>query len=117
MRTFYENSPNETSSIIRNLRLIRKCVFTVADFTIRHLNIIILEGRLSVEKYENDDSEGPHVHLERVPIVHLTVDNLRSQVVRRSADGMPTLRFGLELLSESKIADFDLHFLVDEQVS
>ena len=114
VRTFYENSSYETTGIVRNLQLLRKCIFAVADFTIRHLDIIILERRLSINKYENDDSEGPHVHLERVAIVHLTVDYLRSQVVRRSADGVSTLRLGLDLLSEPKIAYFYLHFVVDE---
>lgn len=50
-------------------------------------------------------------------VVHLPIDNLRSQVIRCPTNRVTPLRLMTELLSKSIVSNLDLHFIINEQIS
>jgi len=73
------------------------------------------EGRAPEEKEIHDDAERSDVDLEGMAV--LTDDDLRGDVVRCPADRIPSVGFILELRREPKVAELDLHVVVEEEVA
>ena len=87
----------------------------VLDQVICVFESVRLEGWLANEHREEDDSQGPNVYLRLValsPVYHFG-----SYVVWRATDREPLLAFVVELARETKVAYFDGHVFIDEQVA
>ena len=117
VRVLDQDDLDEAFSLAGYLWLIGKFVIAFSNFLVGHLDVLVFEGRLPVEKDEDYDSEGPNVDLKGVTVVHLAADDLRCEVVWGSAHRVPPLRLGRYLLRQAEVANFDLHFAINEQVS
>ena len=63
----------------------------------------------------HDDTEGPNIHF--VGMADLALEDFGGDVVGGAADGFLLLAFKFQSRSQPEVAQLDLHFIVQEQVS
>jgi hypothetical protein len=102
----------------------RVCVVSLLDLLVRVLDLTRLKRRPPAQQRVHDHADRPVVHLERVtaaaattPAHTLAVEDFRSDVVRRAANGLFALALVLELGGQTEISHLDLHRIGQEKVA
>jgi hypothetical protein len=78
-------------------------------------DIFGLEGRASDDESVQDDTNRPSIDLEAVPIDGIE-QYFWCNIVRSTTNGLLSLAGAFNECSEPKIADFDIHIYIEEQV-
>ena len=98
----------------RNGNLLGKLIAALLDSAISLVYSLSLERWLSNEQREEDDPERPNINFK--PMASLGQD-LRSNVIGRSAGGESSLAVMIHLGAESEVPNFDLHLVVEENIA
>ena len=114
-RVIVQDLRDQVTSAIRDGHVVGEVVRIHTNSLVSRLNVRRLKGRLTDDKCVNDDADGPDIDLVRVTL--LAFKHLRSDVVRSTTDGSLALAIELQLGSETEITDFDLHFVVKEEIA
>lgn len=95
--------------------MIGERIIVLLNSTVRGFDVGRLERRLSYDQGVNDDAQRPDIDFIRV--ARLSFEHFRCDVVRRTADSSFLLTIEVELGGEAEIAELDLHFVVEEEVT
>lgn len=85
------------------------------DASVSGLDIGSFEGRFANYEGVDYDSQRPGIHFIGMPA--LALQNFRSNVVGCATNSALFLSVVVELRSQAEVAQFDLHLVVEEQVS
>ena len=88
-------------------------VFAAQNAFAQLFQVLAVEGQTPRYQRVQDDAEGPHVDFG--PVVLFALEELGRGVRRRAAECVE-LRARRELIRETEICDFDVHFTVEKQV-
>ena len=110
-----EDLRDQVTGAIRDRYVVREVVRIHTDSLVSRLNVRRLKGRLTNDKRVNDDADGPDIDLVRVTL--LALEHFGGNIVGSTTDGSLALTIELKLGSETEITDFDLHFVVKEEIA
>ena len=110
-----QNLSDQVASIVCDTHIVREVVRIHTDPLVGGLDVRSLERRLANDQRVNNDADRPDIDFVRVTL--FTLEHLRGDVVRRTADGSLTLTVELELGGETEVTDFYLHLVVEEEVT
>lgn len=94
---------------------LRETVLNGLDSLVSLLDLRGLKRWLTNDHGIQDYTERPNIYLEGMSL--LLLENLRSDIVRRSTHRPPLLLLELQLSSQTEVASFYLHLLGEEQVA
>lgn len=92
----------------------RDTIVALADLCVRILQTLGLERWLANEQRVHDATDRPNVDLVAVALL---VQNLRRDVVRRSAQRLLAFPFVLNFGGQPKVTDLDVQLVVQEQIA
>ena len=115
LRISRQNPCDQVSGCVRNIDMIREGVAILADASVRGFDVSRLEGRFTDDQRVDDHTDGPDVDL--VGVALLALEHLRSDIVRRTANGALALTVEFEFRGETEVTDLDLHLVVQEEVT
>ena len=95
--------------------MLRKTVADLLDSSVRSFHISCLERRLSNDQSVDDNSKRPDIDLVRVPT--LSLQNLRGNIIRSTANRSLLLSVEIEFRCKTKITELYLHLVVQEEIS
>jgi hypothetical protein len=90
--------------------------FMPADLLINFFDVFSLEGWPTDDEGVEDDTDGPRVNFKAVSVRGVE-QYLRSDIVRRAADGLLPLARALDKGGQTEVADFDVHVRVKEKIA
>ena len=114
-RVIIQNFGNKVPCRFTDSDLLWERVAVHSDSLVGGLDVIGFKWRLSDDESVNDDAERPYIDFIRVSL--LTFENLWSDVVGCTTNRPLSLSIKLELGRKTKITDFDLHLVVEEEVT
>lgn len=82
-----------------------EAIVTSLDLAIELISIPCMERSLSIQHFEENNTNGPNICLVRVSML---LHDLRGHVQRSSTNSFVDLAFVFQLLRETKISDFKL---------
>ena len=110
-----QNAGNEISRLVRDLHVVWEVVLVSFDARVSGFNVSRLERWLADDECVDNDAKRPDIDL--VGVAYAALKDLRRDVIGRATDGALLLTLEVELGCQSKVAQLDLHFFVDEEVS
>ena len=114
-RVVIENLSDQVTSAVRDLDIIRESVGVHSNSLISRFDVRSLKGRLADNQRIDDDTDRPNVDFVRVTL--FAFQHFGRNIVRGTADGTLALTIELEFRGQTEITDFDLHFVVQEEVT
>ena len=115
LRISRQDSLDEVSSRVRNVDVVRERIAVLADAPVSCLHVGRLERRFSNNERVDYDAQRPNIHLVRVAA--LAFEDLGGDIVRRTANRALLLTIKVKLRGKAKVAQFDLHLVVEEEVA
>ena len=115
LRISRQDPLDEVSSRVRNVDVVRERIAVLADAPVSCLHVGRLERRFSNNERVDYDAQRPNIHLVRVAA--LALEYLGGDIVRRTANRALLLTIEVKLRGKAKITQFDLHFVVEEEVA
>ena len=110
----HQYPPNEVFGQHRDLLMLGEMVVVAPNAIVSCFYIVGVERRLSRQKCENNDADSPDIDFERV--APLRLKQLRRQIVGRTTESFLGLPFMIELGSQTKITNLDLHLTIEEEI-
>ena len=110
-----QNASNEVTRGVSNGDIFREIVSVHTNALIGGLDIGCFEGRLSNDQGVNDNTERPDIDFIRVTL--LALEDFGSNIVGGSANSSLALSVKLQFCGKTEITNFDLHFIVKEEIS
>ena len=115
LRISRQDSLDEVSSRVRNVDVVRERIAVLADAPVSCLHVGRLERRFSNNERVDYDAQRPNIHLVRVAA--LAFEDLGGDIVWRTANRALLLTIKVKLRGKAKVAQFDLHLVVEEEVA
>jgi hypothetical protein len=85
------------------------------DSSVCGFDISGFKGRFANDQGVNDYTERPNIHFVRMSCS--SFQHFRRDVVRSTANGSFLFSIKIELGSQTEVTQFDLHFIIDEQIA
>ena len=114
-RVEVQDLSDEVARGVRNGHVLREGVAIHPDLLVSGLDVGSLEGRLADNQRVDNHSQRPDIDLVAVP--HLPLQNLRRDVIRRTANGLFLFALEVQTSRKSEVAKLDFHLLTQKQVA
>ena len=114
-RVEVQDLSDEVARGVRNGHVLREGVAIHPDLLVGGLDVGSLEGRLADNQRVDNHSQRPDIDLVAVP--HLPLQNLRRDVIRRTANGLFLFALEVQTSRKSEVAKLDFHLLTQKQVA
>lgn len=105
---------NERDGLIGNSEALGYDIVAILYLLVCCIGVFSLKGRDPKVKSVEYDSDAPNIHLEMVP---LSLQHLRSDVIRCPTDRPLTLPLELQLRRQSEIPNFDIELSIYKDIA